>query len=1085
MLQRELAVKLKKASSEDEKMKLIQEYMQKMRKVTEEIDDKKKNSLETLINKLAFEDKIKKEEFYAEKRQECMRNGVDFTESLPNEEYDDEYEKRLKEDLARLAEEQARLAAEIAKDWPPKEISQEMRDKLNSEMDARMKALNAMRPGVSDVKVKSEINDEINSHLRKRDLIDKKLKKRMKTRRNRRDSGSSIGSRSSNKTRSVTAGGHESKSGEDGTENNTESLQSEANSAAIRKILLDALDDDKLGHMDDILENFILDRSDDKNIAEKLLAKFNDDKDKLKLGRLGEKDALNTRLQDRINARRKLAKDFRADQAAKIELNKYADKFQNPDSKNDETRNKTKRTNLEDPSKLISQLEQIQEKQDFERANVEKELNDALESEKLKLEVEISDKLNQEQEEIMRAVEQQNSDADKSELDRILSQAQKNADRLKQSAEESKARQFQALRERREQQKARKLKMLDEDHELQTDELLNRLQNERQKKSVVKARSGSVSETDLLAKHAAEMDQSMVNAKNELEIGLKKSRAALRKKREHLRQAYAEKYAEEKQDAENSGMAHSELVQKLEEIEYRKSIEISKFDADTDGIVAQARIDPRLELEQASKKLALREQHLKELADSVKNISGARGKMLAKAAEEAEKAAVLSKENRLKIVAQADVQLAKAKKEKLDSQKEANLARQSEVDRRQAELDRKMEVEKEKEMNRLGNNLENREQALDDKFSSDIQRIRADSKLDEDERERLLREAEEASSRMKTRLASDRTQMQKNLLAKLAERKKKKYGELNEVMDLESELNGEMSISDAGLTKRIAKQLQDSDPIGSPLPDFISLENGLRELLLNHEKSLTNTTDLVNNMPNGVQLTLLDPMDKQWNLEGTLTEFPRKLLTSKQLLIFRHSQYVSDVVSKVLKMEPVKIKVAKTLPNNDYHLNSFRRSFYYDFVTKTLWIRDARLNAPDELSIVIAHCMSHIKHGDDFQDVNEPFVESLYTSLKYISSEGFRSKTEFESVVQPTSAIKFSENVFDQVLDSKFKVGSAKLEGFSFQKGDGVGSGKLNAVMEKIGKLSSLLMEDGISDEGKVAMRGQLKLLHKQRKELM
>merc|ERR1711972_1149144 len=117
-----------------------------MRQKAEEIDQEKENAIRTLIDEMVKDEVKKKTDFYNEKKQEARDAGLDADEIVPNVDFDDEYERKLKLDLENLAEELRKLGDEVRKTWPPKEMSQEAKDKLNEEMMERMKALNALRP---------------------------------------------------------------------------------------------------------------------------------------------------------------------------------------------------------------------------------------------------------------------------------------------------------------------------------------------------------------------------------------------------------------------------------------------------------------------------------------------------------------------------------------------------------------------------------------------------------------------------------------------------------------------------------------------------------------------------------------------------------------------------------------------------------------------------------------------------------------------------------------------------------------------------------------------------------------------------
>jgi len=201
----------------------------------------------------------------------------------------------------------------------------------------------------------------------------------------------------------------------------------------------------------------------------------------------------------------------------------------------------------------------------------------------------------------------------------------------------------------------------------------------------------------------------------------------------------------------------------------------------------------------------------------------------------------------------------------------------------------------------------------------------------------------------------------------------------------------------------------------------------LRNLLDFHQQKVSSsklsTSEIVGSMQAvpGLQLVLLDHMDKQWKLEGKLTPVERRTLDTQQLLAWRYAQFSASNIARILHLKStIKISPASTLPKNNYINNAFRKSFYYDHNNLTLWIRDKRFSQPSELLIIVAHCMSHIINKDDFDDTNGDFIRNLYFALKLLSSDSFSIIAE-PSVLMPSVAEQ-SDAVFDSVLDLKFRV---------------------------------------------------------------
>merc|ERR1712150_178325 len=116
----------------------------------------------------------------------------------------------------------------------------------------------------------------------------------------------------------------------------------------------------------------------------------------------------------------------------------------------------------------------------------------------------------------------------------------------------------------------------------------------------------------------------------------------------------------------------------------------------------------------------------------------------------------------------------------------------------------------------------------------------------------------------------------------------------------------------------------------------------------------------------------------------------------------------------------INIKISKTLPENDYKNNAFRRSFYYDFNSKILWIRQARLTKISELLVIICHCLSHIfiknleNNKPEFNDNSNKFISNLYVSLKNMSE---MSEPVLVKSVGPVSMTKTGDENVDEILE--------------------------------------------------------------------
>merc|ERR1711879_563172 len=131
---------------------------------------------------------------------------------------------------------------------------------------------------------------------------------------------------------------------------------------------------------------------------------------------------------------------------------------------------------------------------------------------------------------------------------------------------------------------------------------------------------------------------------------------ALRKKRDGLKESLDQEFHSKIQKVlKNTDPANQENAVKA--LETEKMANIQKIDDETEHLAVRIRCPPSLELDIASKKLALREKHLKELARAIKIGSSEKDDLL--------EAAHKSKISRLEIIKKADEKLANEKEAKL------------------------------------------------------------------------------------------------------------------------------------------------------------------------------------------------------------------------------------------------------------------------------------------------------------------------------------------------------------------------------------------------------------------------------------
>lgn len=300
--------------------------------------------------------------------------------------------------------------------------------------------------------------------------------------------------------------------------------------------------------------------------------------------------------------------------------------------------------------------------------------------------------------------------------------------------------------------------------------------------------------------------------------------------------------------------------------------------------------------------------------------------------------------------------------------------------------------------------------------------------------------------------------MQSSLLARLNLKKQKKKQLIQDQLTQEAEIQNleteDLNKSSASLNigEEVVKNFgnlqvipeEGDNQTGKPakikpkynIPDWSKIEQDMNGILNHSLATDSKDSGSKTTASQSLEITqiLLDPTDKQFVLEGNLSPVARQNLSNSEIFNWRYSQFIADYVVSKLKLIKtnqtshltlkIDIKISKTLPDNNYANNAFRRSFYYDFKSHTLWIRKQRLVKISELLVIICHCVSHIlintdvndlPNGPKFNDHDDQFISNLYVALKNMSQV---SQPIFEKQVGPVSLSKTGDSTVDSVLEN-------------------------------------------------------------------
>lgn len=122
----------------------------------------------------------------------------------------------------------------------------------------------------------------------------------------------------------------------------------------------------------------------------------------------------------------------------------------------------------------------------------------------------------------------------------------------------------------------------------------------------------------------------------------------------------------------------------------------------------------------------------------------------------------------------------------------------------------------------------------------------------------------------------------------------------------------------------------------------------------------------------------IDIQDAQWLCGGDLVPVDINELSPTNFVVYRFGVFVADMLKQAMKVPDVTLLLASNLPNNDYHRNAFRNSFFFEHARKILFVRQERMHSVGDFVVVIMHCLAHIKVDNLVDDNNPLFLREFY-----------------------------------------------------------------------------------------------------------
>ncbi|XP_041654027.1 uncharacterized protein si:dkey-103g5.4 [Cheilinus undulatus] len=138
--------------------------------------------------------------------------------------------------------------------------------------------------------------------------------------------------------------------------------------------------------------------------------------------------------------------------------------------------------------------------------------------------------------------------------------------------------------------------------------------------------------------------------------------------------------------------------------------------------------------------------------------------------------------------------------------------------------------------------------------------------------------------------------------------------------------------------------------------------------------------------------SFVDVLEAQWECEGELIPLDVSVLNPREFLVYQHGLFLMHMLCNLKLTRTVSLQIAASLPNNNYSSNTFRNSFFYQEAEETLFVRRQRLQSVGGFSLLLLHCLSHIKVNDMSSDSSPHFQRLFYKTLQACLAELFQAR---------------------------------------------------------------------------------------------
>ncbi|XP_061538031.1 uncharacterized protein si:dkey-103g5.4 isoform X7 [Phycodurus eques] len=143
--------------------------------------------------------------------------------------------------------------------------------------------------------------------------------------------------------------------------------------------------------------------------------------------------------------------------------------------------------------------------------------------------------------------------------------------------------------------------------------------------------------------------------------------------------------------------------------------------------------------------------------------------------------------------------------------------------------------------------------------------------------------------------------------------------------------------------------------------------------------------------------SFVDVLECQWKCEGELIPLNPSGLNPREFLVYQHGLFLIHTLHGLQLTPTVSLQLAASLPDNNYHNNAFRNSFFYQEADETLFVRRQRLQSVGGFSLLLLHCLSHVATKDMSNDSAPAFGRLFCKVLQASLGELFQAKLSLDS----------------------------------------------------------------------------------------